>query len=109
VYLGGTVRLITHISSGSGKKWCELDRGRMRCASGRTPMGTFRVHNEISGWRTSYLGQLYQPAYFRGGYALHGSLSVPNHPASHGCVRIPMHVADYLIDLTMVGMPVIVR
>lgn len=110
VYLAGRVRLITHISSGSAKKWCEKDlTGQLRCASGRTPAGTFRVQREIRGVRTSYLGELHDPVYFRGGYALHGSLSVPNEPASHGCVRVPMHVAKYLMDLAEVGMPVIVR
>lgn len=109
VYLAGKIRLITHISSGSGKKWCEKDlAGKLRCASGGTPRGQYKVHFERQGWRTSYLGKLYQPAYFKGGYALHGSLSVPNYPASHGCVRIPMHVAEYLVDLTEIGMPVTV-
>ncbi len=109
VYLGGKIRLITHISSGSGRAWCEKDlTGTLRCASGGTPRGRFAVHTELQGWRTSYLGKLYKPAYFKGGYALHGSLSVPNYPASHGCVRIPMHVANYLVDLTEKKMPVTV-
>jgi lipoprotein-anchoring transpeptidase ErfK/SrfK len=110
VYHGGKIRLITHISSGSGRHWCEPDlTGKIRCASGHTPRGRFKVHTRLPyGWRTSYLGKLYKPSYFKGGYALHGSLSVPNYPASHGCVRIPMHVAEYLVDLTAKGMPVIV-
>jgi lipoprotein-anchoring transpeptidase ErfK/SrfK len=109
VYLGGKIRLITHISSGSGHHWCEKDlTGRMHCANGGTPRGHFAVYSRLHGWRTSFLGKLYKPSYFKGGYALHGSLSVPNHPASHGCVRIPMHVAQYLVDLTAIGMPVIV-
>jgi len=34
--------------------------------------------------------------YFTGGYAIHGTPSVPPYPASHGCVRIPMWVAPQL-------------
>jgi lipoprotein-anchoring transpeptidase ErfK/SrfK len=28
--------------------------------------------------------------YFIGGYAIHGYASVPNYPASHGCLRVPI-------------------
>jgi peptidoglycan/xylan/chitin deacetylase (PgdA/CDA1 family)/lipoprotein-anchoring transpeptidase ErfK/SrfK len=55
-----------------------------------TPRGSFRIGRKISGWRKSRLGRLWNPSYFTGGYAIHGSPSVPVYPASHGCVRIPM-------------------
>ena len=29
-------------------------------------------------------------SYFIGGYAIHGYASVPNYPASHGCLRVPI-------------------
>ena len=29
------------------------------------------------------------PNYFIGGYAIHG-YPVPNYPASHGCIRVPI-------------------
>lgn len=64
-------------------------------ASTPTPVGTFRTYRSQSGWHTSRLGRLYNPQYFVGGYAIHGSLSVPAEPASHGCVRIPMHSAEW--------------
>ena len=60
-----------------------------------TPTGTFRMYRSESGWHTSRLGRLYNPQYFVGGYAIHGSMSVPAEPASHGCVRIPMHSAEW--------------
>lgn len=60
-----------------------------------TPTGTFRMFRSESGWHTSRLGRLYNPQYFVGGYAVHGSMSVPAEPASHGCVRIPMHSAEW--------------
>ena len=49
------------------------------------------------------LGRLYNPVYFNGGIAVHGAGSVPNHPASHGCVRIPMHIAEYFPALVNTG------
>ena len=61
-----------------------------------------------SGWGKSPLGQLYQPYYFDGGIAVHGYTSVPTRPASHGCTRIPMHIAEYFHTLVHVGDPVYV-
>ena len=53
-----------------------------------TPTGTFAITRCIDGWRQSSLGLLWRPNYFHGGYALHGSTSVPTYAASHGCVRL---------------------
>ena len=41
------------------------------------------------------------------GIALHAGV-LPGHPASHGCVRMPMDFAQRLFDLTDVGMRVII-
>src|SRR5262245_4907672 len=41
------------------------------------------------------------------GIALHGGV-LPGHPASHGCVRLPVDFARRLFDLTDVGMRVII-
>jgi hypothetical protein len=41
--------------------------------------------------------------YFNYGIAVHGMTSVPNYPASHGCVRIPMQIADYFPSLVKNG------
>ena len=41
------------------------------------------------------------------GIALHAGV-LPGHPASHGCVRLPMDFAQRLFDLTDVGMRVII-
>ena len=61
---------------------------------------------EIDGVRVSHLGVLYRPAYFFEGWAIHGEGLVPNHPASHGCVRITVPAMDRLYDLLTVGTPV---
>jgi lipoprotein-anchoring transpeptidase ErfK/SrfK len=84
------VELVSHISTGSGYDYCEEGV----CGTAITPRGSYTVQRRIPGWRIARLGGLYNPLYFWGGFALHGSQSVPTHPASHGCVRLPMHVAD---------------
>jgi lipoprotein-anchoring transpeptidase ErfK/SrfK len=73
-----------------------------------TPTGTFRTYRSESGWRTSSLGRLYNPQYFVGGYAIHGSTSVPAEPASHGCVRIPMNSAEWFPSRVPHGTQVVV-
>jgi hypothetical protein len=73
-----------------------------------TPRGTFRITRQINGMRVSNLGQLWRPKYFTGGYALHGSPSVPNYPASHGCVRMTNQEINFLWEsgIAPVGTPV---
>ena len=39
---------------------------------------------------------------------MHGALIVPNYPASHGCVRLPLHISIYFHDLVQRGDPVLV-
>lgn len=113
LYVGGRPALISHISSGSGIPYCETTvwQGRQQrfCGSARTPTGNYRTTWRRDGWHKSYLGELYNPIFFNGGIAFHGALSVPLHPASHGCVRLPMNVAEELPGLLGTGVPVHVR
>jgi peptidoglycan hydrolase-like protein with peptidoglycan-binding domain len=106
VYKGGELRLITHVSTGSGESYCvEGDCGNKAI----TPVGGFRFKWRYPGWRESRLGKLYNPVYFTNrGHAVHGSTSVPTYPASHGCVRIPMHIAEYFPSLVDTGDPIYV-
>lgn len=100
VYRDGTPVLITHVSTGSNETFCSSGR----CREAVTPVGSFRFFRRISGWRTAELGRLYNPVYFTDdGVAVHGASSVPLHPASHGCVRIPMHTADLFPQLVETG------
>jgi lipoprotein-anchoring transpeptidase ErfK/SrfK len=92
IYRGGKLYRTVPVSTGSGQRYCTKQKG---CAVARTPRGSFRVYNRINGWRTSYLGKLYNPLYFRGGYAIHGG-RLPGYPASHGCVRVSMSTASWL-------------
>ncbi|MDL4771132.1 MULTISPECIES: L,D-transpeptidase family protein [Thermomonosporaceae] len=111
VYKGGRPALITHVSSGSGEHYCAKDRGATvaRCRYASTGTGDFRTGRRASGWEVSPLGRLYNPVYFNGGIAFHGALDVPRYPASHGCVRMPMHVAEYFPGLVRTDVPVHVR
>ena len=101
LYKDGDLRLITHVSTGSGEEYCS----RGRCGrKAITPEGAYRFMWRYDGWRESELGKLYNPVYFTGsGIAVHGSSSVPTYPASHGCVRIPMHIAEYFPSLVARG------
>ena len=74
----------------------------------RTPPGRFTVQREIDGVREAPLGDLYRPKYFNAGIAVHGSPSIPGHPASHGCARVHDRVMDLLWadGLMPVGTPV---
>jgi peptidoglycan hydrolase-like protein with peptidoglycan-binding domain len=90
----GALQRIIPVSTGNGKRYCEDGI----CGVAVTPSGSFRIERRIKGKRKSYLGLLYDPLYFYGGYAIHGSPSVPGSPASHGCVRVPLHVSRWLFD-----------
>lgn len=103
MYLHGasTQVAVIPISSANG----ELYRGRTgRLTTARTPEGEFTFQRHIPGTRVSYLGALWKPWYFYGGYAIHGSSSVPAYPASHGCIRVPNWEADWLSTTLTVGM-----
>ena len=95
---------ILPVSTGTGKRYC-VDGS---CDRAVTPGGSFRITRKILGLRVSRLGQLYNPLYFNGGIAIHGSNSVPGHPASHGCVRIPMSASRWFFDTVPPGTPVYV-
>ena len=73
-----------------------------------TPKGAFRLEREIRGRRVAELGVLISPKYFKGGYAIHGSPSVPSHAASHGCVRVTNQTIAYLWEsgLIPLGTPI---
>jgi peptidoglycan hydrolase-like protein with peptidoglycan-binding domain len=93
---GGQVDMVLDISS--GKK------------STPTPKGDYTIQRQIDGLRVSDLGELWRPKYFTGGYALHGSPSVPTSAASHGCVRLTNAEIDWLwsSNVAPVGTPLFV-
>ena len=100
---GGTVVRIVDVSTGGGYHYTSGGVSYLA----KTPRGHFRVQRKIDGVRTSKLGYLYRPAYFSGGYAVHGEgYDVPATPASHGCVRVTNDNQDYLFPRMATGTPV---
>jgi hypothetical protein len=101
----GAVWKILPVSTGTGELFTSEGWTRAAC----TPCGEFTIYRKIAGWRKSPLGLLYYPNYISGGVAIHGSLSVPAQPASHGCIRIPMFAAKEFSQIIPIGMKVIVH
>jgi peptidoglycan hydrolase-like protein with peptidoglycan-binding domain len=93
-----------NISSGNGKAYAHPNGGTAKAI---TPVGDFAIDRKIDGNRKAPLGTLYRPMYFKGGFAVHGSPSVPGFPASHGCVRTANADQDYLFPLFGTGTPVV--
>ncbi len=87
----GRVIRVFNVSTGNGARY-----GAGAVAI--TPEGHFSILRQINGLRISSLGQLFRPKYFTGGYAIHGSPSIPPYPASHGCVRVSNGAINYLWD-----------
>lgn len=92
------------VSTGNYKEF--MYEGQMSIAY--TPRGRFVVYDKTSGWEDGQIGSVYYANYITGGVAIHGYLSVPTTPASHGCIRIPMFAAREVSDLTPRGTIVLV-
>ena len=104
LWRGGALARILPVSTGNGEHYCvEGD-----CDTAITPTGFFRIGRKARGLEVSRLGELYDPMYFYGGIAIHGSPSVPDYPASHGCVRVPMYASPTLFDQVPAGTAVYV-
>src|SRR5581483_3213969 len=73
-------------------------------AGGITPVGNYRILWKAPS-TTTWLGPaiLYRTMTFHTHYAIHGFPSVPAYPASHGCVRVPIWIADWLYRQSPVG------
>lgn len=102
---GGKVSKVLPVSTGNDEEFDTLEA----TLTAVTPRGRFKVLRRIPGWRESELGLMYYPGYIVGGIAIHGSESVPAYPASHGCIRIPMHAAKEFSEIAPIGTPVIVH
>ena len=102
LYKANTLQKILTISSGNNQRFCADGW----CRRAVTPGGSYGFYRQGRGWETGSLGSLYNPVYFNGGIAVHGSRSVPASPASHGCIRIPMVSAEWFPSAVHLGMPV---
>jgi lipoprotein-anchoring transpeptidase ErfK/SrfK len=73
-----------------------------------TPRGDFELFRFDPGWRCDPVTGwcVYNYWAFTTYYGLHGYLSVPAYPASHGCVRLHTFNSDWLSERFYIGMPV---
>ncbi len=117
VFHEGRAVFVSHMSSGDNEEWCDevtispgewnnpgdepLVRGE--CGKSFTPGGVFSFNREVQGVRESSLGGMWDPVYFNYGIAVHGALNVPLHPASHGCIRIPLSLSPTFQEVTSMG------
>ena len=98
----GITTYVMNASTGDDRAYEEPDGntpGVMIKGTAVTPVGSFKIDRERpDGWWIGDLGQIYRPKYFVGGVAIHGSMSVPAYPASHGCVRLTVRAMDFIWD-----------
>jgi len=102
----GEVADIIPVSTG-GSYWYYSPRNDAVVGAG-TPRGDFTLFHFAAGWHCDRLTGwcIYNPWSFTPYYAMHGYLSVPEYPASHGCVRVTTWDSDYLVDRLFVGIPI---
>ena len=107
LYRHNHVALVSHVSTGGGYHFCSPNG----CDNAITPTGDFTTLSFMPGKVTAPLGDMYNPVFFIGTiYAIHGDIHVPLHPASHGCVRIPIRLAAFFHTLIPTpGTPVYIR
>ncbi len=73
-------------------------------ATGNTPEGSFSIRAKSPTTRPLYgSGVLTWVMGFVGDFAIHGYPDVPPYPASHGCIREPMWVANWVYTQSFVG------
>ena len=107
VIRGGQTIWTVNTSTGSDVPYVEANQrdGGTITGDAHTPIGRYKVGRVYSeGWESGQLGELYRPRYFNGGVAVHGAPSIPNFPASHGCVRVSTTFMDWVWDTDL--MPV---
>jgi len=108
LYRNNQVQLISHVSTGGHYHYCSPGGG---CGYAVTPTGNYHTVVFMRGWVHVPLGEMFNPVFFIGtAFAIHGDTDVPLAPVSHGCVRIPMDIANFFHKLVKVpGEPVYIR
>lgn len=108
VVRGGKTIWVLNTSTGSEIPYEEENKkepGKIETGDSVTPPGLWKVNRErAEGWWEGDLGEIYRPKYFRGGVAVHGSNSIPNYPASHGCVRVSTAAMDFIWEWDLMPM-----
>jgi peptidoglycan hydrolase-like protein with peptidoglycan-binding domain len=110
--IDGVTEWVLNVSTGSEIPYSEPNQNdpqKIEEGDSITDPGLFNVDRErAEGWWDGDLGSIYRPKYFNGGIAVHGSGSIPNYPASHGCVRVSTPAMDWIWEeeLMPMGTPV---
>lgn len=110
--IDGVTEWVLNVSTGSEIPYSEPnqnDPAKIEEGDSITDPGLFKVDRErAEGWWDGDLGSIYRPKYFNGGIAVHGAGSIPNYPASHGCVRVSTPAMDWIWEeeLMPMGTPV---
>lgn len=103
-----------HVEASLGKQVLVFAKGKRPYAifpisSGKsstpTIRGTYRFYRKDPGYNAS---GMYYSSYFIGGYAIHGYHSVPDYPASHGCLRTFIADQPRIYSMTEIGQPIYV-
>jgi hypothetical protein len=89
----GKLEYTLNTSTGGGYTYSDGSGGT---AIATTPTGVFHTYREVDGLVTDYLGQLWMPKFFTGGFAIHGDSYVPPEPVSHGCVRVSDEAIEWI-------------
>ncbi len=89
----GKLEHVLNTSTGGGYTYSNGSGGT---AIAVTPTGVFHTYREVDGLVVDYLGQLWMPKYFTGGFAIHGDSFVPPEPVSHGCVRVSDEAIEWI-------------
>ena len=100
IVVDGKTQWVLNTSTATGNPYHEPDKkkpGQFQDGVSITPDGLWKTNRERpDGWWEGDLGRIYRPKYFHGGVAVHGSNSIPNYPASHGCVRVSVQAMDWI-------------
>jgi hypothetical protein len=112
LYRHNKADLISHISAGGGYDFPCPWGGT--CGPAITPDGDYTAQWYAPGWLHVPLGRMYNSVFFIGSvFAIHGDKPIPLHPASHGCVRVPVDVARVLHTRIQIaqagGTPIYIR
>lgn len=106
--IDGVTEWVLNVSTGSEIPYSEPNQNdpeTIEEGNSITDPGLFKVDRErAEGWWDGDLGSIYRPKYFNGGIAVHGSQSIPNYPASHGCVRVSTPAMDWIWDEELMPM-----
>ena len=111
---GGKLVWVVNTSTGGGYYYEAVDENNGNPISDYaiTTNGTFHIYrvSDEPAYKGS-LGTLYRPRFIVGGIAMHGYPSVPNYPASHGCVRVSNAAMDmvWAQNLLPIGQTVIIH